>query len=246
MNTVAAKRFRCRFGAGLVAVFALLQCIVVQARATFSIVALDPRTGELGVAVESRYFSVGSVVPWAKAGVGAVATQSLAKISYGIDGLSLMAAGKSAPDALAELLTRDSQREVRQVAFIDAQGRTAVHTGGDCLAWCGSRLGENFSVQGNILTGPEVLAAMAAAFEKARASGTGRLAEWLVAALEAAQEAGGDRRGQQSAAVLVVRAGGGLGGDDDRVVDLRVEDHATPIAELARLLKLHRKFHGEE
>ena len=210
---------------------------------TFSIVAFDPKTGDLGVAVESKYFGVGSVVPWAKAGVGAVATQSLAKVGYGPDGLALMEQGKSAPDALAALLAKDERREVRQVGMIDAKGRAASHTGAECIAWAGNRVGEYFTVQGNLLAGEDVVTAMAGAFEKARASGEGELAEWLMRALEAGQAAGGDRRGQQSAALLVVRANGGPGGDNDRYVDLRVEDHVTPIAELARLLTLHRRFY---
>lgn len=210
---------------------------------TFSIVALDPKTGDLGVAVESRYFGVGSVVPWAKAGVGAVATQSLAKVSYGPDGLALMGQGKAAPDTLRALIAKDDRREFRQVGMIDAQGRTAAHTGAECIPWAGQRSGENFTAQGNLLAGEGVVTAMAEAFENARSSGAGELAEWLIAALEAGQSAGGDRRGQQSAALLVVRAGGGPGGDNDRYVDLRVEDHAQPITELARLLRMHRAFY---
>lgn len=210
---------------------------------TFSIVAFDPETGDLGVAVESKYFGVGSVVPWAKAGVGAVATQSLAKVGYGPDGLVLMEQGKSAADALAELLAKDGRREVRQVGMVDAKGRVASHTGAECIAWAGNRVGENFTVQGNLLAGEAVVKAMSDAFEKARASGEGELAEWLMRALEAGQAAGGDRRGQQSAALLVVRAHGGPGGDNDRYVDLRVEDHPEPIVELARLLRMHRIFY---
>lgn len=211
---------------------------------TFSIVAYDPKTGDLGVAVESKYFGVGSVVPWAKAGVGAVATQSRAKVSFGPDGLVAMAAGKAAPDVLKDLLAADEYREVRQVGMIDAQGRAAAHTGKECLVWAGHRVGENFTVQGNLLAGEEVVADMAAAFERARKSGEGELGEWLMAALEAGQAAGGDRRGQQSAALLVVRANGGPGGDNDRYIDLRVEDHREPIVELRRLLKMHRLFYG--
>ncbi len=210
---------------------------------TFSIVAFDPKTGDLGVAVESKYFGVGSVVPWAKAGVGAVATQALGKMRYGIDGLVLMEQGKSAPNALAELLGKDERREVRQVGMIDAKGRVVSHTGAECIAWAGNHVGENFTVQGNLLAGEDVVKAMAGAFEKARASGEGELAEWMMRALEAGQAAGGDRRGQQSAALLVVRANGGPGGDNDRYIDLRVEDHATPIVELSRLLVLHRRFY---
>ena len=211
---------------------------------TFSIVARDPATGELGVAVESKYFSVGSVVPWARAGVGAVATQSLAKTTYGSEGLRLMAQGKSPREALDALVADDPERARRQVGMIDASGRTAAFTGAECVAWAGHREGENFSVQGNLLAGEEVLTGMVEAFEHARKIEGSELAEWLVAALQAGQAAGGDRRGEQSAALLVVRERGGLGGDSDRSIDLRVEDHAKPIAELARLLKLHQEFHG--
>jgi uncharacterized Ntn-hydrolase superfamily protein len=210
---------------------------------TFSIVAFDPKTGDLGVAVQSKYFGVGSVVPWVKSGVGAVATQAQAKLGYGPDGLALMEQGREASGALDELMAKDKKAALRQVAMIDAKGRAAVHTGAECNPWAGHKTGEYFSVQGNLLTGEDVVASMAAAFEKARASGEGELAEWMMAALEAAQAAGGDRRGQQSAALVVARANAGPGGDNDRYIDLRVEDHVTPIVELARLLRLHREFY---
>lgn len=209
---------------------------------TFSIVARDPATGELGVAVESKYFSVGSVVPWAKAGVGAVATQSLAKLTYGSEGLRLMERGKTPREALNALTAADEGRERRQVGMIDAKGRTAAFTGAGCMEWAGDREGENYSVQGNLLAGEQVVSAMAAAFERARTTGGTELADWLMAALEAGQAAGGDRRGEQSAALLVVREGGGLGGDGDRYIDLRVEDHEHPIDELARLLEMHQSY----
>lgn len=228
----------------MIVLFLAVRALGDPAVHTFSIVAFDPKTGDLGVAVESKYFGVGSVVPWARAGVGAVATQSLAKVGYGPDGLALMAQGKSAQDALAELLAKDERRAARQVGMIDAHGHVAAHTGADCMTWAGDRAGENFTVQGNLLAGEEVVKAMAEAFEKARGSGEGELAEWLMRALEAGQAAGGDRRGQQSAALLVVRAEGGPGGDNDRYVDLRVEDNVEPIVELARLLRLHRVFYG--
>ena len=211
---------------------------------TFSIVARDPATGELGVAVESKYFSVGSVVPWARAGIGAVATQSLAKTTYGSEGLRLMEQGKTPREALEALTAADDGRERRQVGMIDAAGRTAAFTGAGCIAWAGHREGKNFCVQGNLLAGEGVLTAMVEAFESARIVEGSELADWLVAALEAGQAAGGDRRGEQSAALLVVRERGGLGGDTDRYIDLRVEDHAKPIAELARLLKLHHEVRG--
>ena len=211
---------------------------------TFSIVACDPASGEVGVAVQSKYFGVGSVVPWAKAGVGAVATQSYAKVGYGMDGLRLLAEGKAPADALAELKKADDMQALRQVGMVDAQGRTAVHTGGKCNAWAGHREGKHFTVQGNLLAGEGVVTAMADAFEKARASGEGELADWMMAALNAGQEAGGDKRGQQSAALLVVRKGGGPGGDNDRYIDLRVEDNAAPITELGRLLAMHKRFYA--
>lgn len=210
---------------------------------TFSIVAFDPKTGDLGVAVESKYFGVGTVVPWAKAGVGAVATQALAKVGYGPDGLAVMEQGKEAAATLDELRAKDKKPGLRQVAMIDAKGRVAVHTGDECIPWAGHKTGEYFSVQGNLLVGEEVVTAMAGAFEKARASGEGELAEWMLAALDAGQAAGGDKRGQQSAALIVARAKAGPGGDNDRYVDLRVDDHPTPIVEIARLLKLHREFY---
>jgi uncharacterized Ntn-hydrolase superfamily protein len=211
---------------------------------TFSIVAFDPRTGDLGVAVQSKYFNVGSVVPWAKAGVGAIATQALAKVSYGPDGLAAMTKGDTAKGALAILLEADPSRARRQVAMIDARGEVAVHTGADCHDWAGHRIGKHYAVQGNLLVGEETVKAMAEAFEKARGEGegAGELAEWMMAALKAGQQAGGDRRGQQSAALLVVRALGGNGGESDRYIDLRVEDHAEPIAELSRLLKMKRAW----
>jgi uncharacterized Ntn-hydrolase superfamily protein len=211
---------------------------------TFSIVAFDPATGDLGVAVESKYFGVGSVVPWAKAGVGAVATQSRAKVSFGPEGLRLMEAGKSPREALDALLAADPLRAERQVGMIDAQGRTAAHTGAECFAFAGHREGKNFSVQGNLLAGETVLTAMAEAYERAQKDEGTELADWLLAALTAGQAAGGDRRGQQSAALLVARAAGDPGGDNDRYCDLRVEDHPTPIVELTRLRTLHREFYG--
>ena len=213
---------------------------------TFSIVAFNPASGELGVAVQSKYFGVGSVVPWAQAGVGAVATQSHAKIGYGPDGLKLMAAGKSAREALESLTSADQRRANRQVAMIDAKGTSAVYTGPECNPWAGHHEGKGFVVQGNLLANEQVIPAMAEAFEKARTAASGEFADWLVAALEAAQAAGGDRRGQQSAALLVVKAGAGPGGDNDRFIDLRVEDHAEPIRELGRLLRVHKTFYGRE
>ncbi len=208
--------------------------------ATFSIVGFDPTTGELGVAVQSKFFGVGSVVPWAKAKVGAIATQSYANPNYGPDGLALLQSGKSAEETLKQLTEADERRAVRQAGIVDARGRAASFTGTNCQSWAGHHVGSNFCAQGNILAGPEVVEAMAKAFEAARTSG-GELADWLVAALAAGQKAGGDKRGQQSAALLVVRERGGYDRANDRFIDLRVEDHPEPITELSRLLDLHKK-----
>jgi uncharacterized Ntn-hydrolase superfamily protein len=211
--------------------------------ATFSIVGFDPDTGDLGVAVQSKFFGVGTVVPWAQAGVGAVATQSYANISYGVDGLALLAGGLSARETLNRLTAADEGRDRRQAGIVDAQGRVAAYTGSACNPWAGHFEGTNFCAQGNILAGEEVVKAMAAAFVAARAAPGSGLADWLMAALAAGQEAGGDTRGQQSAALLVVRAGAGYDGKNDRFIDLRVEDHAEPITELQRLLEIHKRFY---
>ncbi len=208
--------------------------------ATFSIIGCDPETGDLGVAVQSKFFGVGSVVPWAKAGVGAVATQAFANTTYGPRALGLLAEGRSPKEALAVLTAADEGRDRRQVGIVDAKGEAASFTGAKAMAWAGHRTGKNYACQGNILAGEEVIAAMANAFEAT----PGPLPERLVAALAAGQAAGGDKRGMQSAALLVVREGGGYGGFNDRFVDLRVEDHERPIEELARLLALHREFYG--
>jgi uncharacterized Ntn-hydrolase superfamily protein len=206
--------------------------------ATFSIVARDPRNGDLGIAVASKFLAVGSVVPWAQAGVGAVATQALANISFGPRGLALMADGCSAAAALEALLADDPQREQRQASLVDARGGAAAHTGQACMDWAGHVVGEGFAVQGNILAGQHVVAAIGDAFRGAR----GELAERLMAALAAGDSAGGDRRGRQSAALYVARAGGSYGGLLDRYIDLRVDDHPAPVPELARLLRLHRFY----
>src|SRR5687768_17210538 len=209
---------------------------------TFSIVAFDPETGDLGVAVQSKFFSVGSVVPWAKAKVGAIATQSYANVVYGAEGLELLASGKNAQETLKQLTDADKGRDRRQAGIVDARGNVASFTGTNCNGWAGHHEGTNFCVQGNLLTGEEVVKAMVAAFEKARGENKGELADWLMTALQAGQDAGGDKRGQQSAALLVVRDKGGFGGANDRYIELRVEDHAEPIKELARLLEMHKKF----
>jgi uncharacterized Ntn-hydrolase superfamily protein len=205
---------------------------------TFSIVARDPANGDLGIAVQSKFLAVGSVVPWARAGVGAVATQAWSNTAYGPEGLRLMAAGWTAPEALAQLLAMDHDTSQRQVLLVDAAGRAAAHTGAKCHQWAGHIVGEGYACAGNILVGEETVHALAETFETAQ----GALPERLVAALAAAQAAGGDRRGQQSAALRVVRTAGGYGGRDDAYVDLRVDEHSRPIAELERILGLHRLY----
>jgi uncharacterized Ntn-hydrolase superfamily protein len=205
---------------------------------TYSIVARDPATGELGVAVQSHWFSVGATVPWAEPGVGAVATQSFVKVSYGPLGLQEMRTGLPAPDALRKLVAKDTAADVRQVAFVDSRGRVAVHTGERCIPGAGHRTGDGYSVQANLMLGHDVPERMAEAYEAAR----GPLAERMLAALQAAQRAGGDLRGRQSAALVVVRAEPSDQPWSDRLVDLRVEDHARPLVELDRLLRLHRAY----
>ena len=212
--------------------------------ATYSIVAADVERGELGVAVQSKFFSVGSVVPWARAGVGAIATQAWANPELGRQGLQRLADGESPETALATLLASDDQADSRQAGFVNARGEVAAHTGAACHPFAGHRIGQHFVVQGNLLAGPEVLSALAETFEKRRAAGD-PLDAALMAALQAGEDAGGDRRGRQSAALLVVRAGGGYQGVDDRFIDLRVEDHPDPTQELARLLEIHRSFFKE-
>lgn len=202
---------------------------------TFSIVARDAGTGQLGVAVASKFLAVGAVVPWLEAGVGAIATQALANTRYGPDGLARLRAGAAASEALAAVLAADEGRDDRQAGFVDAAGGAATHTGARCMEWAGGRTGSGYAVQGNILTGADVVDAMAGAYEAAG----GALAERLLAALAAGDAAGGDRRGRQSAAIVVVATGGGYGGNDDRLVDLRVDDHPEPVAELLRLYDIH-------
>jgi uncharacterized Ntn-hydrolase superfamily protein len=205
---------------------------------TFSIVARDPATGELGVAVQSHWFSVGSIVAWAEAGVGAVATQSFVDPSYGKNGLELMRAGKSAPDTLKELLEKDEGREVRQVAMIDAQGRVDAWTGKDDIQAAGHIVGTNFSVQANLMLNDKVWPAMARAFESTK----GDLADRMLAALDAAQAAGGDIRGRQSAAMIVVTGKPTGMAWKDRTFDLRVDDSPQPLVELRRLVRLQRAY----
>jgi len=205
---------------------------------TFSIVARDTKTGMLGVAVQSHWFSVGADVGWAEAGVGVVATQSFAEPAYGPKGLELMRQGKSSSEALRELVTVDAGEAMRQVAMVDADGRVAVHTGKRCVEYAGHKTGDGYSVQANLMLNDTVPGAMAKAFEKAR----GGLPDRLMVALEAAQAAGGDIRGRQSASMLVVKAQGSGKPWTDRVVDLRVDDNPEPLKELRRLLGVARSY----
>jgi uncharacterized Ntn-hydrolase superfamily protein len=215
---------------------------------TYSIVARDPDTGEMGVAVQSHWFSVGSIVTWAEAGVGAVATQSFVDPGYGVRGLAMLRDGKAAPDALRVLIEADAQRDGRQVAIVDTRGRVAAHTGSGCIEAAGQHVGANFSVQANMMANDRVWPAMAAAFETA----SGDLADRMLAALEAGEAAGGDVRGRQSAAIVVVKAqsSGRPWVGADRRFDLRVEDHPQPLLELRRLIRLQRAYdhanHGDE
>jgi uncharacterized Ntn-hydrolase superfamily protein len=198
---------------------------------TFSIVAVDDATGDLGVAVASKYLAVGSVVPWARAGTGAIATQAWANVRYGPDGLALLELGLD-PDAVVARLIRDDQgRTERQLGIVDRQGRAATYTGESCMPWAGGRTAHGVAVQGNILVGPEVVDAM---LDTYRAS-AGPFADRLLASLLAGDRAGGDRRGRQSAALLIVRIEGGYGGANDRLIDLRVDDHPDPVPELTRV-----------
>jgi len=208
---------------------------------TFSIVAHDPENGEWGVAVESKFLAAGSVVPWARAGAGAVATQSRANTSYGPRGLAMLEEGMSAEHVVAKLTEEDGDRASRQVGVVDAKGNASAFTGEECYQWAGHIVGGNYACQGNILVSEDTVKAMASAFEET----SGALADRLLAALLAGQAAGGDRRGQQSAALLVVKERGGYGGYNDRHVDLRVDDHPTPIEELISLLKLHKLYFFE-
>ncbi len=209
---------------------------------TFSIVARDSATGELGVAVQSHYFSVGPVVPWAEAGVGAVATQSLVLVDYGPNGLDLMRAGLTAKQALDSLLKADAHNEGRQVAMVDAKGNVAAWTGPSCIPDAGHHVGAQYSVQANLMANDRVWPAMARAYEHA----TGDLAERLLQTLEAAQKAGGDIRDRQSAAILVVKAQPSGKPWADRLFDLRVEDSPEPIRELGRLVRLRRAYNEED
>ncbi len=208
---------------------------------TFSIAAVDPFTGEVGVAVQSKFLSVGAVVPFARAGVGAIATQAFANTTYGPKALRLLESGMSAADVSATLVSDDGGGEDRQFGIVAATGSAATFTGTKCIVFAGGLTGENFAAQGNCLAGAPVVEALAATFTLTG----GRLADRLVAALRAAQAAGGDKRGQQSAALLIEKSRGGYAGFNDRYVDLRVDDHTAPIEELARLLELHKLYFFE-
>lgn len=205
---------------------------------TFSIVGFDPQTKELGVAVASKFLCVGAVVPFAKAGVGAIATQSWANLDYGVDGLDMLQRGMSPEEVLKELVANDEKSGARQVGMVDASGRSAIFTGKDCFDWAGGLAEANFAIQGNILVSEDTVNDMKAVFLQKE----GSLAERLLAALQAGDIAGGDKRGKQSAALLVVKENGSYGGYTDRYIDLRVDDHADPVKELARLLKLHQLY----
>jgi uncharacterized Ntn-hydrolase superfamily protein len=205
---------------------------------TFSIAAFDRSANELGVAVQSKFLAVGSAVPWVTGGVGAIATQAWANTTYGPRGLNLLEAGHD-PSTLIEMLTAgDEQRDQRQVGIVDAKGRSATFTGKDCMDWAGGIAQPGFAAQGNILAGPAVVRDMADTFVRTK----GCLADRLIAALRAAQAAGGDRRGKQSAALYIAKPAGGYGGFNDRYIDLRVDDHPDPIQELARILELHKLY----
>jgi uncharacterized Ntn-hydrolase superfamily protein len=213
---------------------------VAPHKGTFSIVGFDSKTGDVGVAVQSKYFAVGAVVPWARGGVGAVATQAAGRAAYGPEILELLAAGTEPEQAIERALSDDDGRETRQLGVVDAAGRAAAFTGSECNEWAGHAVGSSYAAQGNILAGEDVVAAMGRAFENT----AGPLVDRLMAALEAAQAAGGDRRGQQSAALVVERPGGIPGSREgiDRIVDLRVDDHEEPIRELRRLLDIHTRW----
>jgi len=208
---------------------------------TFSIVAYDPEAEAWGVAVASKFLAAAAVVSWAQAGAGAVATQAFAKVSFGRDGLALMAQGLSVEETLARLLAADPEAEHRQVGLVDAQGGAAAHTGAECFDYAGHYVGEGFTCQGNILVGRHVIEAMAEAYQNT----SGALADRLMAALYAGDRAGGDKRGRQSAGILVVKAGGGYGGDNDRMLDLRVDDHDDPVVRLRELVEMHHLYFGK-
>ncbi len=206
---------------------------------TYSIVARDPKTGEMGVGVQSHYFSVGSIVSWGESGVGVVATQSLVNASFGLHGLELLKQGRSPKEALESLISEDEGRDVRQVAILDAQGRVAAHTGSKCIIHAGHIEGDNFSVQANMMLTNKVWLTMAKSFES---NVNLPLAERIIKTMVAAETVGGDIRGKQSAAILIVGGKEAKNKWEDKIIDLRVEDHEQPVKELSRLLKLHRAY----
>ena len=209
--------------------------------ATYSIAACDPGAGQWGVATQSKFLAVGSIVPWAEPGTGAIATQAYANPRYGPDGLALLRTGASADEVVKQLTDADDGRNQRQLGVVDARGGSASYTGAACMSWAGGVTGPGFAAQGNILVGEETVAALADAFTTTAGK---PLAERLLASLAAAQAAGGDRRGQQSAAILVVERNGGYAGLSDILVDLRIDDHARPVDELTRLYGLHDLLFG--
>ena len=209
--------------------------------ATYSIAACDLDAGQWGVATQSKFLGVGSVVPWAEPGVGAIATQAYANPRYGPDGLALLREGKSAEEVVEILTAADEERDHRQLGVVDGEGRGASHTGSECLDWAGGRTGPCYAAQGNILVSAATVDAIAETFE----AGTGPLAERLLDCLDAAQAAGGDSRGQQSAAILVVERDGGYAGLSDSVVDLRVDEHPRPLEELRRIYVMHQAIFGK-
>ena len=206
--------------------------------ATFSIAAADPETGEVGVAVQSKFLAVGAVVPWAKADVGAVATQSWANTAFGPEGLELLEKGLTPEEVIDKLVAADPGRSLRQISVINSEGEASAFTGDECYDWAGHKVGKHHSCQGNILVSEKTVSEMSRAFEES----DGPLAERMLAAISAAQHAGGDSRGKQSAAVYVLQKGAGYGGYNDIKVDLRVDDHPEPIEELQRLYELHKMY----
>jgi uncharacterized Ntn-hydrolase superfamily protein len=209
---------------------------------TFSIVGFDPETKELGIAVQSKFLAVGAVVPWAKADVGAIATQALANLDYGEKGLEYLKEGLSPNEVIKKLRELDDDDQTRQVGIVDVKGNSGTFTGEECYDWAGGIAGENFACQGNILVSEETVKAMSTTFENSK----GKLADRLVKALTAGQKAGGDKRGRQSAALLVVKKNGSYGGYNDKYIDLRVDEHETPIKELKRLLDIFYLYFGVE
>ncbi len=209
---------------------------------TYSIIAVNGESSQIGVAVQSKFLAAGALVPYARAGVGGVASQSFTDVTFGSRGLDLLESGRSPDDVLDELLAGDDQRELRQVGIVAADGRSASFTGTECLEWAGGRIGPGYAVQGNILAGPTVVDGLIIGFE---ASAGQPLAWRLIEALREAQRAGGDRRGQEAAGLLVVAPNAGYGGNHDRMIDLRVDHHDQPIEQLAQLLEIHQILFGE-